>query len=312
MKNLIRVSKAMGTVPFVNRNVLGVVNKKWQTLPSGQTRNINEGYSQVKGTTKDEPWDTKFYGGDIKIDVQVENLANAIESETSLQTNMFITGMAADWTYDFIANDPTINPKGMNGLKYLVSNFQNSRQQIFLDSNSNNTGTALDVTANSASKQKFINALHKGLKYVGADRGGKICIYNNENLYLGVSAVLRSSGLLDTTKDEFDREFSTFAGHPLIDVGLKSDQTTEIIPLNEGTGAASTSLYIVRWDKSDGAIGVQKGTMRIYDPLGGREMEAQPAHLLRCDWGTMIVPRSDFCIVRIGGIKNPASWTEPV
>src|SRR5512146_3246532 len=111
VKNLIRVSKAMGTVPFVSKDVLSVVNKKWKSLPAGQTRNLNEGYTQVKGTTQDETWEPRFYGGDIMIDTQMESVSNAIESETSLQTQMFIAGMANDWTYDFIDNDPSINPK---------------------------------------------------------------------------------------------------------------------------------------------------------------------------------------------------------
>lgn len=272
---------------------------------------MNEGYSQVKGNTKDESWEPRFYGGDIQIDVQMENVENAIESETSLQTKMVLSGIAHDWTYDFISNTPAINAKGMYGLQYLCQNFQNSKMQIFVDSNANNTGTALDVTNSAANINKFVNAVHKAMKYVGSDKPGKVYIYLNEWLYLGISAALRQSGLLQTTTDAFGREFNSFNGAPLIDVGLKSDQVTEVIGTTEGTGAASTSLYVVRWDNSDGAIGVQKGVMKVYDPLKGAEMESLPAHLLRVDWGTMIVPRSDYCIARVGGIMNPSSWTVP-
>jgi hypothetical protein len=108
VKNLIRQSKAMGTVPFVTKNVLSVVNKKWKTLPAGQRRDLNEGYQTVKGDTQDETWEPKFYGGDIQIDRQFSNLENAIEDQKSLQTKLFIAGMAATWTYDLIANTPLI------------------------------------------------------------------------------------------------------------------------------------------------------------------------------------------------------------
>jgi hypothetical protein len=165
----------------------------------------------------------------------------------------------------------------MYGLTYLVSNYQNSRQQMFLDANGDNSGAALDVTASSANEHKLINTLHKALEYVEAGKGG----------------------------------FDSFAGAPIVDVGLKADQSTEIIANTEGTGGASTSVYIARWDATDGAIGVQKAPIGVYDPLEGREMESLPAHLLRCDWGCMIVPRSDYCIARIGGIANPANWTIP-
>lgn len=241
----------------------------------------------------------------------MENVSNAIESETSLQTKMSLAGLAHDWSYDFVSNTPTINPKGMLGLQYLVANFQNSRQTIYVDSGANNTGTALDVTASSANVNKLINKLHRAIKFVGKDKPGKIYGYCNEEMYLGISAALRSSGLLDTTQDSFGRQFTTFAGVPLIDMGYKSDQTTEVIGLTEGTGAHSTSIYFVRWDSSDGAIGIQKGQMKVYDPLKGAEMELLPAHLLRIDWGCMIVPRSDYCIARIGGIADPTTWTQP-
>lgn len=274
---------------------------------------LNEGYSTGKGTTIDETWETAIYGGDIQIDKRLANVSNAIESEVSLQTKMFIAGLTRDWTFDFLANTPLVNPKGMNGLAYLTTNFQNSRQQIFLDSNAANTGTALDVTASAANRRKFLTALNKAIKFVGLDTGrGKGCIYLNEALYLGITATLQGSGLLDTTKDQFDRQFTTYAGLPLYDTGYKSDLSTEILGVVEGTGGASTSLYVVRWDQTDGLIGVQSNEMKVYDPLQGREMEALPANLLRIDWATMIIPRSSFCIARVGGVLNPASWTEPI
>ena len=311
--NIVRDSPVMANIPFVTKDTLAVVNKKWQTLPAGQKRNLNEGYNAVKGDTKDETWEPYFYGGDIQIDKRMKNVSNAIESEISLQTKMFIAGLTRDWTYDFIANTPLVDSKGMYGLIWLAQYYQNSRQQIFVDSNADNTGTALDVTASAANRRKFLNALNKAIKFCGLDKkSGKGCIYCNEDLYLGITATLQGSGLLDTTKDQFDRQFNTYGGLPIYDVGVKSDLSTEIIGVTEGTGAASTSLYVVRWDKTDGCIGVQSGPMDVYDPLGGREMEAKPSNLLRCDWATMIVPRSDYCIARLGGVKDPGGWTEPV
>jgi hypothetical protein len=311
--NIVRESKIMADIPFVTKDVLSVVNKKWKTLPAGQTRNLSEGYSTVKGLTQDDTWEPRLYGGDIQIDKKLAKVSNAIESETSLQTKMFIAGMTRDWTYDFIANTPLVNAKGMWGLIYLAANYQNSRQQIFVDSSADNAGTGLDVTASAATRRKFLNNLDKAIKYAGLDSGrGKGAIYMNEALSLGLRATLTGSGLLDTTKDQFDRQFTTYAGVQIYDTGYKSDLSTEIIGVVEGTGAHSTSLYVVRWDRTDGCIGVQMGPMEVYDPLDGREMESLPAYLLRMDWGTMIIPRSDFCITRLGGILNPASWTEPV
>ena len=60
--NIVRESKILANIPFTTMDVLSVLNKKWATLPAGQKRNLNEGYTTVKGTTKDEVYETHFYG----------------------------------------------------------------------------------------------------------------------------------------------------------------------------------------------------------------------------------------------------------
>lgn len=323
VKNLIRQSPAMGTIPWVTKNVLSMINKKWKSLPPLQQRLLNEGYAnKVKGTVEDESWEPAIQGGDIQIDRQFENLANVFESEESLQTDMATTGFAMDWTGEMFNGDRAVNPKTFVGLKNIVANWQNARQTINVGPSSG--ADSLDVTSSATNEQILINALHSALEYVGSSRtpnvpmdakGGKIIIYANQKMKLGLGVALRAAGLLDTTKDQFDRVFTTFAGYPIIDVGTYSDQSTEIITNTEATsdgGTDATSIYVVRWDAKDGLIGVQKQAMNVYDPLGGREMESMPAHLLRVDWATMLIPRSDFCVARIKNIRAPGSWTIPV
>src|SRR5512146_286855 len=98
VKNLIRESTAMGTIPWTTKNVLSLINKKWKSLPEGQTRELNAGYSNVKGETTEDSWEPRFYGFQLQLDVAFENLQNVFESETSLQTKMAIAGMAAKFT----------------------------------------------------------------------------------------------------------------------------------------------------------------------------------------------------------------------
>lgn len=323
VKNLIRQSPAMSSIPWVTKNVLSMINKKWKSLPPLQQRLLNEGYAnKVKGTTEDESWEPAFMGGDIQMDRQAENLENAFEDERTLQTSMAIAGFGADWIGEMFNGDRAVNSKTFVGLKNIVTNWQNARQTINVGPSSG--ADSLDVTNSATNEQILINACHSALEYVGSaktpnlpldSKGGKIIFYCNQKMKLGIGAAFRASGLLDITKDQFDRTFTTFMGYPLIDVGLYSDQLTEVIPNTEATsdgGTDATSIYVVRWDAGDGLVGVQKQSMNVYDPLGGREMESMPAHLLRVDWATMLIPRSDFCVARIKNIRNPAAWTIPV
>lgn len=321
VKNLIRTSPAMGTVPWVTKNVLSMINKKWKSLPPLQQRLLNEGYAlKTKGTTEDESWEPAIQGGDIQIDKQLQGLENVFEDEATLQTSMHVAGYAADWTSEMFNGDRAVNAKTFVGLKRIVAAWQNSRQTIDVGPSTD----SLDVTLSATNEQILNNAMQSALEYVGSSKtpnvpmdakGGKIIIYCNQRMKLGLGVAFRAAGLLDTTKDQFDRTFQTYMGYPIVDVGLASDQTTEIITNTEEPGdggADATSIYVVRWDPQDGLIGVQKQAMNVYDPLGGREMESMPGHLLRVDWATMLIPRSDFCVARISNIRNPAAWTIPV
>lgn len=323
VKNLIRQSPALGMIPFVTKNVLSMINKKWNTLPPLQFRNLNEGYAnKVKGTTEDNSWEPGIVGGDIQIDKQFEGLENVFEDERTLQTNMATAGFGMDWLGEFVNGDRSVNQRSFLGLKKIVTTYQNSRQSLNVGPSSG--ADSLDVTASSTNEQLLINALHSALEYVGSSKtpnvpldskAGKIILYCNQRMKLGIGTAFRASGLLDITKDQFDRTFTTFMGYPLIDVGMYSDQSTEVIPNNEATsdgGTDATSIYVVRWDPADGLIGVQKNAMNVYDPLDGREMESLPARLLRVDWPTMLIPRSDFCVARIKNIRDPGLWTIPV
>lgn len=60
VKNMLRQSKAIGTVPWVTKNVLSLKNRKVKTLPDGQTRELNEGYSNVRGEVKEDTWEPRF------------------------------------------------------------------------------------------------------------------------------------------------------------------------------------------------------------------------------------------------------------
>jgi len=136
----------------------------------------------------------------------------------------------------------------------------------------------------------------------------------NENTLLQFEAALRrtSPQLLSVNKDSFDREITSFGGIPMIDVGLLSDKSTEIITSTEDPGDGgndATSIYALRIDTDDGLCGLQKegSTPEPYDPLGGAELESGPQYLRRIDWAVGLLNISNYCIARIKGFRMETS-----
>lgn len=157
-------------------------------------------------------------------------------------------------------------------------------------------------------KSSMVKYGGKGTNPVGTSGA----ILMNRDLYLGVARVLRRLGLLDTTQDSFNREFSAFDGVPLIDVGLKSDQSTEIILNTYGASSNETRMFAVRFGMDDGLVGIQLNKPDAYDPIAAGEGAGNvtgPQKLLRIDWWTGLAGYGSYYAARLTGILAPASWT---
>jgi hypothetical protein len=150
--------------------------------------------------------------------------------------------------------------------------------------------------------------MQQAIKYVD----GATHIFMNENTWIKFGSVLRDLGVVYDIANLYDKRWQTFAGVPLIDVGLKGDKSTEIILSTEDPGDAgndSTSMYVVRMDSDDGLRGIQlKGMdMQVYDPLNGNESESGPQYLRRIDWAVGLMNISNYSICRIKNFKMAAS-----
>jgi hypothetical protein len=164
----------------------------------------------------------------------------------------------------------------------------------------------LKILADSASEHTFVDKLHELVYVCGAN-----ALLMNEKTFLGIGRVLRRLNLLSTTQDNYGRTWEEFAGAKLIDVGVKGDQTTEIITSTEtalDSGADSTSIYGVRFDGDDGFRIIQlSGTSTDpYDPIGG-EMETKPSKLRRIDWVIGLQNMGRYAIGRLYNFTVAAS-----
>lgn len=303
--DLLRYSDLLSTVGFDNVDGLQVNGQRWNTMPSAGFRKVNAGYTESTGTIEEIQETLSLLGGDVKIDRVFDKAAAAKEKPLVTQMKMKAKAVAFTFNDAFINGDQGVNPDSFEGLKKRVSNMP-SRQTVWLDANANGTGASLKVTASNTNEKALLDAMHQASKYVD----GATHIFCNENTLIKFGSVLRDLGLIYNVATLYDKTFNSFAGIPLIDVGLKSDKSTEIITNTESVASAdSTSMYFVRMDSDDGLRGIQLNgmDMKVYDPLNGGESESGPQYVRRIDWAVGLFNLSQYSICRVAGFKMAAS-----
>ena len=304
IEDMLRYSDLAKIVPVQDVPGMRLNANRWQTLPGAAFRKFGGGYTESSGTTEQFTETLSILGGDIKFD-RLSNKGSFVEDPIVTAVKMKVQATMFVLNNSIINGDHAVDADGFEGLKKRISNMS-ARQMIWLDANGNGTGASLKVLASEANEQAFLDALHKAIKRVGVTHF--LC---NETSVIGLGQVLRRLKLNTTMKDAYDYVWDTFDGKPLVDVGLKGDQSTEIIADTEPVAANdSSSIYGVRFDTDDGVRLIQMeggGGPTVYDPLGGKEMEIQPAYLRRFDWPVGMFHKSKFSIIRIAGFKMAAS-----
>lgn len=307
IQDLLRYSDLLNVVPFRTVDGLQVTGQRWQTLPSAAFRKIGAGYTENTGNIEDIAETLVALGGDVKIDRFLTGIGNVIEDPLTTQMRMKAKAVAFKFNDAFINGDQASDADSFEGVKKRNSNMP-SRMTIDLASG----GDSLKVLASTTTEHTFIDAIHQAVKYVD----GATHIFCNETTWLGLGQVARRLNLYQNINDAYGRTWSSISSGsailPFVDVGLKSDKSTEIITNTEDPGDGgndATSIYVVRMDDEDGLHGLNLSghELEVYDPLNGGEMETGPQYLRRIDWGVGLFNLSQYVICRIKGFKMAAA-----
>jgi hypothetical protein len=305
--DVIRWSRILNFLPFENVNKLILEVEKVQRLPdAGGFRKFNGAYNEGGAAETYKVFEAlKMFGEDFTVDRWTP------KEEVQKQIQMKLKSYSLAFNDQFINGDSAVNADAWDGLRKKVTAMQARQTLWFAASNA----AGLDATANAVSARKFFATLTRGVRRCN---GGKCdLIVANEAFIDGLTRsamLLQASGnYLNTTRDALDRKITTWNDIPIVDIGLKKDQSTEIITSTEVGGdstANTTSVYFMSFDMLDGIYGAQMEPFRFYDPLNGAEMETKPAKMYRVDWPHTVVSFGNFGIVRARNLKAPDSWTE--
>ena len=308
--NLLRDSRVLEWMPFENVNSLSSVAVRWTNLPDVAFRKINTGYTASEGDVEQVYESVYGFGGDIEIDRVFDKLGNMIQDPKALQIDMKTKAMALYFNYYLIHGDHTADADGFEGLQVRIDNMPTSQKV-----RASSTTDILDPTASAGNARRFLDKWEEA--HYKANSGQVNVILMNQGLYYGFGRALRYIGtsagsLLDVTKDSFDREILTYKGAKFVDMGLRADQSTEIITnaeTAEDGGTDATSVYFVSFGMDNGITGIQLSDMETYDPLDGGERETKPTKLIRIDWWCGLAGFGSYGATRLHNIETPASWT---
>ena len=311
---ILRDAQVMEKLPFDNVSSLSVRAMVPTVLPTaGSWRSLNEGYSSAEDGQFGERWETLYgFGGDITFDRVLDSLTNTIKDPVQAQIELKLKSAAMTWNDTLINGDHATDPKSFEGLKKRVAAMPSSQTIYFT---ANTTDAPLDPCASAANARRFLNTIDDSWMYCN---GGKpSVILCNRDFIRGFRRAMLfnqvSGNFLDVTKDSFDRQFISYNGATMIDMGLKKDQSTEIISNTEtagDAGADSMSVYLVAFNTEEGVHGIQLNPLKVYDPLNGGEMESKPAKMRRFDWWNGIASFGQYGIVRLRNLSNLAGFTQ--
>lgn len=310
MENIVRDVKIAEVLPWENVSSLQSVAVRVRTLPTGGSfRKIGGTYTETTDGDLEQVWESVYiFGGEIKFDRIFDKVQNTIVDPKAQQLQMKLKSMSLDFNNYFINGDQATDPDGFEGVKKRISGMP-SRQLIAAAASS----TYADPTASVGAARYFLDKWEEAWYRANGGQVNAICM--NEGLYLGFSQVLRyvnfgGGNLLDVTKDSFDRQVVTYRGVPFIDMGLKKDQSTEIIANTEndasGAGANCTSAYFLSFGQEQGLTGIQMGGIETI-PLA--ETVDGPFSMVRIEWPVGLASFGSYGFTRLYSILAPSSWT---
>jgi hypothetical protein len=237
------------------------------SLPTPGWRQFSQGFAESKGSIDWAEETIYSIGGYIDVDELIEMDANVIESPRSKQIKLWAKALAYAFNDVVVNGNAGVNPDQPDGVVVRVANLA-ARQII--------AGGSLDITNAGAATNAnaFLDLLDSAIYACDGHRADALLM--NDQMLLAIWRVLRNAKLLDITRDQFGREIVEYKGAKLIDVGVKADQTTRIIP----TTANNSSIYAVKF-------GEEYFSMLNYRPLKvtdiGR-LESKPTLRTEVEW----------------------------
>jgi len=305
VKILREESLFMDILPIEDAGALNVEVIREGGMPTISWRRAGASHGSNKAVTPNRINETAYsFGNYVDVDkMYIKDKGKKLYDPRTYWTTMTVRAMAREFNDAAINGAGPSQPDRPTGLFYRILNDMAATQNIDAAA-----GSGLDISASAGSLaaniQQFFDRLDK-LLYSMVDHKADYLLLN-DNMLTRYWSVARQSNLLDTTTDRLGREFFSYKGAKLIDMGFKTDDTTKIITdaeLANGTavtGGAYTSIYAIRLGK-DKFTAFQEYAMDVAD-LG--VINDGVTYRLLVDWVLGLAVSHPRSISRLYGVKT--------
>lgn len=299
---LLEDNPIMQIIPWETIGSLATTIVRMGTLPSVGFRKINEGYSVGTAALEQRVETISLMGAYFDVDKAIARSKNTIANARAVVQVMMIKAMSYKFNDKFINGNPESDPEEFKGLWQRVDDIYSDgfTGQKFSGINDGTAGKGFlyDDTAG----HEFLNSLDE-LLYQIKGHNPDFLLMNSKTL-LAIRALLRRLKLLDNTRDMFDRVVDVYQGTRMIDIGVKADQSTEIILNTETTAGASgssqyTSIYAIKFGIGQFFWGIQEYPLEVEDK---GLLESKPIYRTEVDWPLGLAYADPYCLARMYGV----------
>lgn len=275
---------------------------RYKDLPSFGYRKVNEAYAESTGHFEQKVESVSLGGLDIDTDIVIARNANTIEDARTIQQRMALKSAAYQYNWKFIAGSPIADPEEFKGIEERIDdiNTEGFTDQFFACND-----TATGILNSQTTRFNFIQDLDK-LIYAIKGHNPDVLLMNKRMLLAIRSCLLREK-LLTYGQDMFGRQIDTYGQVRLMDIGVRADQTTEIILNDESTAGAlaaagaCSSIYACKFGIGDAIWGIQMYPLEVRD-LG--ELQTKPVYRTRVDWPHGLADVDPRCLARMYGVVS--------
>jgi len=298
MDTLLMESNIMEILPWETIGALATTLVRMGTLPSVGFRKINEGYAKGTGTLEQKVENISLLGGFFDTDKAIVRAQNTMVNARAITQVMQVKALAYKFNDRFINGNPETDPEEFKGMEQRVDDAVAdgfTGQEIDVAGGSATEG----ILNSSAISHNFLNKIDQAMYQIKGHNPAYGLM--NHHVLLAIKALMRKEELLDKTKDSFDRLIDVYGQTRFIDIGVKADQTTEILPLTEakGGGTTETSIYFAKFAIGEFLWGIQEYPMEIEDK---GLLESAPIYRTEMDWPLGLAVADPYSISRLFGI----------
>jgi hypothetical protein len=307
-KSLLKVSNPLNDIPLVTKSTLKMNGSRLVTAPTVNWRSINA--STTATSVNFTPYQESAYilSNTLDVDIKLLQDQNWITDPRAARLMAYAEGVAFDFADKFINNNHVSgNLDAVVGLRARLdqATLYGNNTACLIDGG----GVDLSDSGISAANTAKFNALvRRMLDEIGSPDGSGVVIYMNRELRRRWEQGLRLSGSgsgFDTTRDAYDRRIAVFDNAQIRPVGVKADQSTEIITSTETSAGANgsstfTSMYAVRYGE-DAFVGWQMAPLAVQDLA---QIASEPTtYRLFVDWACGLWQESTRAVSRVYDIK---------